>query len=224
MEAQILQRTFAFIQPSHHDFACTFYKILFTKYPEVQPLFADVNMEQQEKKLIYSLSLIVESMGRLDSLKCILKNLGRRHLRYKVVADYYPLVGEVLFETLEIYLGSEWTPEVATNWKKAYQTIADFMLEGSKDEYEFSSSPSLSSSSSDSNSQKRGIQTQIKQLRLKAISQRALNHYHSSEVATKMIMKDNYVKDVEKKVGKDKTAQMVSALLKEVKEREEIKS
>ncbi|MEB3229648.1 MAG: hypothetical protein VKJ64_01460 [Leptolyngbyaceae bacterium] len=39
-------------------------------------------------------------------------------------------MGQALLKTFEVFLGDDWTPELAQAWKGAYQMISDIMLEG----------------------------------------------------------------------------------------------
>uniref|UniRef100_UPI0018E9EF28 globin domain-containing protein n=1 Tax=Anaplasma marginale TaxID=770 RepID=UPI0018E9EF28 len=139
MKTEILEKTFDTIRPNGQEFAKSFYQNLFIKYPEVEPLFDNVALEQQEKKLLLSLVLVVDNLKNFTYLKNMLRNLGERHLQYDVISDHYPLVGELLLETLEQYLGSDWTAEAKQAWTEAYGVMVNLMLEGAKDQ-----SPSLS--------------------------------------------------------------------------------
>ena len=137
MEAKILQRTLVLLQPHLNHFVYKFYESLFTKNTEIKSLLAYVNIEQQEKRMISALLLVIQSIERRDFLDNILRNLVNKYLNSQVVADYYPLIGEAFLETLKRYLGSEWTPKVEENWKQAYQIISDLILASTQDKYQF---------------------------------------------------------------------------------------
>ncbi|MGH8000951.1 MAG: globin family protein [Brasilonema sp.] len=128
----ILQKSFAPIRPHGEKFASRFYYNLFNDYPEFTPLFANTNMEQQNQKLIQTLVLVIYNSASLAYLSNILNDLGERHVRYAVIPEHYPIIGEVLLKTLGEYLGEDWTPEVKQVWADAYSEIVDLMLEGTK--------------------------------------------------------------------------------------------
>lgn len=206
MNFEILETTFALIQPQARSFARSFYNKLFLVDPRMKKLFSHVNMADQEKKLMYSLAMIVEGMRNLDSLKCIVRNLGQRHLGYKVSAEHYYILGEVLIETLAEYLGSHWTVEAEQVWTEAYEIIADIMLDGTKKEY-------LNNSR---NRQKANVAVRsiLKQLRLQAITEKSIRTYQSNEMVANMLMQDEYIQDLKEKVGKAKTEEIIDKLMK----------
>jgi len=57
--------------------------LLFTDYPEVQPLFANTHMEKQGKQLFQSLVFTVNNLRKPDALS---DALGTRHVQYGVAA------------------------------------------------------------------------------------------------------------------------------------------
>jgi hemoglobin-like flavoprotein len=128
-EIKILEDTFARVKPKSTEFASCFYQNLFTDYPQVQPLFAYVQMEVQEKKLIMALVLIINNLRKLTYLKNILRDLGERHIRYGIVQEHYPMVGAALMKTLESFLGQDWTPGVKQAWIHGYDMVANLMLD-----------------------------------------------------------------------------------------------
>ena len=210
MQRRILEKTFALIEADSQSFSHDFYQKLFLKYPQLRKLFARTNMEQQERKLLYSLAMIVENFGRRDSLDYIVKNLGKRHLSYQVLAEHYQYVGDILLETLELYLKSEWTPVVQQVWAEAYEQIVNLMLEGSKQLY--------TDSSLGNNRKHKPIKFMLKELRVQAIGHRVLNSgSESSELLTQKLLDDDHFKEMERKVGKEKTFEVVSDVLERVR-------
>ncbi|NMG05922.1 globin family protein [Brasilonema sp. UFV-L1] len=129
---KILQESFALIRPHATKFASRFYYNLFNQYPDLMPLFANTNMEQQNEKLIQTLVLAIYNERNLAYLATILRDLGARHVRYGVTLEQYPMVGEMLLKTFEEYLGTHWTPEVKQVWTDAYAEIVKLMQEGAK--------------------------------------------------------------------------------------------
>ncbi len=126
----LLEESFAKIQPVADDFADSFYKNLFEDYPSAKLLFAQVNMSAQAKKLIASLEFVIEHLRKPQALNETLKGLGTRHVKYGVLPEHYPLVGNALLKTFEQYLGGDWTVEVKEAWVAAYELISEVMLDG----------------------------------------------------------------------------------------------
>ena len=127
---KVLEDTFARIKPYSIEFASSFYNNLFTDYPQLRPLFTYTRMEEQHKKLMMALVLVINNLRNIAYLSTILKDLGERHVRYGTQVDYYPCLGAVLLKTLEYYLGTDWTPEVKQAWAEGYEGVVHLMLKG----------------------------------------------------------------------------------------------
>src|SRR4028119_749835 len=130
LAVEVLESSFEKIKPSADEFAATFYENLFIAHPEFQPLFANVELEKQQKKLINALVLVVENLRSPEALVPVLNALGGRHIGYGVIPQYYEPVGEALLTTFEQYLEPDWTPEVKQAWTDAYGVITGLMLKG----------------------------------------------------------------------------------------------
>ncbi|MDJ0726025.1 MAG: globin domain-containing protein [Prochloraceae cyanobacterium] len=212
MNFEILEKTFESIQLQARPFARSFYNKLFLVSPEMRGLFEHVDMADQEKKLMYSLAMIVEGMQNLESLKCIVRNLGQRHLTYKVSARHYNVLGQVLLGTLAEYLGSQWTIEAEQVWREAYEIIADLMLEGTTKEYMNSSLNRAKGNG--------GVKSILKDLRLQAITEKSIHQYQSNELVAQMLMQDEYIQDLKEKIGRAKTEEIIEKLLKKVEKKQ----
>ena len=130
LQVELLQNSFDKIKPAAEDFVSTFYENLFEFYPEAKPLFANTDMEQQQEKLLKSLSAVILNLRYPENLKDSLQVLGKRHVDYGTLPSHYPLVGHALLTTFEEFLGDEWTADVKQAWVEAYQSITELMLSG----------------------------------------------------------------------------------------------
>ncbi|BAY78299.1 globin domain protein [Nostoc linckia NIES-25] len=130
LNIELLEQSFEQIKPYADDFVASFYTNLFAAHPEVRPLFANTEMEKQQKKLLNSLVLVVENLRYPDVLEAVLDSLGSRHVIYGAIPQYYPAVGQALILTFEQYLEDAWTPEHKKAWTDAYGAIAAQMLKG----------------------------------------------------------------------------------------------
>ena len=66
------------------------------------------------------------------SIAPFLADLGARHARYGVGAEHYPLVGAALLETMAEVAGAAWQPAFTTEWARAYQLVAQIMIDGAE--------------------------------------------------------------------------------------------
>ncbi|MEG4444999.1 pentapeptide repeat-containing protein [Microcoleus sp. AT9_B5] len=130
LAVDILESSFEKIKPRADEFAARFYENLFSAHPEFKPLFANIAIEKQQKKLINALVLVVENLRSPEALGPVLKALGGRHIGYGVIPKYYGPVGDALLSAFEQYLQEDWTPEVKLAWTDAYRAITGLMLKG----------------------------------------------------------------------------------------------
>ncbi len=125
-ERQLVQSTFAKVEPISSVVARTFYERLFELDPSLKKLFKG-NMEEQGAKLMSTLKIAVKSLNNLEKLVPVVEDLGRRHAGYGVKDGDYDTVAAALIWTLGQGLQADFTPEVEAAWTKVYGILADTM-------------------------------------------------------------------------------------------------
>lgn len=124
-----LNRSVTLLGAPESDFAARFYSALFAALPETRPMFG-TDMTRQKARLMEMLSFLVEQIEHPEILEPMLSGLGKRHEAYGVKPDHYAPMGQVLLTEMALTLGEQWTPEVETAWKAAFQAIVDGMSAG----------------------------------------------------------------------------------------------
>lgn len=124
----LVQKSFATIMLIADDAAALFYLRLFEIDPSLHRMFRG-DMAEQRKKLMQMLTTAVKGLDRLDQLVPAVRELGRRHAAYGVSDAHYDTVGTALLWTLEMGLGSAFTPEVEEAWITVYGLLATTMRE-----------------------------------------------------------------------------------------------
>lgn len=107
-----------------------FYSKLFFDMPRLKNLF-HVSKEDQAKKLVEMLTVIV---GRLDNLEGFteeIKQLAIRHVQYEVKVHHYKAIGAALLWTLQQGLGRDWNQEVKEAWSTCFQILSTTMINAS---------------------------------------------------------------------------------------------
>lgn len=137
MDTQLLKDTFRRAREESGgltSLGLRFYERLFSKYPQVRPLF-HTPPEQQHKKLMASVGAIVTAVDNPDSLMPYLHAMGIRHLKYKTANAHYAAVAETLVAVLGEHLSAEgdWTVEMETAWKDALAVVSQVMIEAADD-------------------------------------------------------------------------------------------
>jgi len=126
-QIELIQQSFAKVIPVSDKVAALFYGHLFEIAPEAMLLFRG-DMAAQGRKLMATLSAVVNGLGELDTILPTVSALAIRHVSYGVKSAHYAPVGAALLWTLEQGLGPDWTPELASAWETAYRTLSDFMI------------------------------------------------------------------------------------------------
>ena len=130
LNIELLEQSFEIVKQNSVQFSEQFYTNLFADSPEVKPLFANTNMQEQGDHLYKSLALVVANLRKGDFVGNALKGLGTRHVKYGILPKHYPLVGSALLKTFAAIIGDSWTAEVKQAWIDAYGAVTELMLEG----------------------------------------------------------------------------------------------
>src|SRR6267142_6755380 len=126
-QVQLVQHSFSKVAPIADQAAVLFYDRVFEVAPQVKAMFP-ADMTEQRKKLMATLSVVVNGLGNLESILPAASALATRHVSYGAKAEHYPVVGGALLWTLEKGLGDGWTPEVAEAGTDAYDMLSGFMI------------------------------------------------------------------------------------------------
>jgi hemoglobin-like flavoprotein len=126
-QVQLVQQSFSKVAPIADQAAVLFYDRLFETAPQVKAMFP-ADLTEQRKKLMATLTVVVNGLGDLTSILPAASALAKRHVTYGAKVEHYPVVGAALLWTLEKGLGEGWTPAIADAWTAAYGTLSGFMI------------------------------------------------------------------------------------------------
>ena len=127
-QQQLIQASFAQVAPIADQAAIIFYDRLFELDPSIRPMFAHTDMPAQRRNLMQTLTVVVKSIDKLETIVPAVEALGRRHAGYGVQPSHFATVGAALLDTLAVGLGDGFTPEVRDAWATAYGILADVMI------------------------------------------------------------------------------------------------
>jgi len=124
----LVKQSFEQIAEDPDGFAALFYSRLFLLDPGVKLLFRG-DMKDQGRKLATAIGSVVRGLDRPADVLPVARRLAVRHLDYGVKVEHYPLVGAVLFWTLEQGLGAAFTTDVRRAWTAAFELLSKTMIE-----------------------------------------------------------------------------------------------
>jgi methyl-accepting chemotaxis protein len=129
LDIDALETSFDLLAPRGEELVATFYERLFARAPEVRPLFG-TDLRRQRAMLLRALVLVRKSLRELESILPQLRDLGARHVAYGARPEHYPVVAEVLVESMAAVAGPAWRARDNAAWGTALAAIAAVMLEG----------------------------------------------------------------------------------------------
>jgi hemoglobin-like flavoprotein len=133
LELEVLETSFDALAPRGDELVEIFYRRLFDAAPGVQPLFAGANMREQRTKLLATLVLLRKSLRDLDAIAPKLRTLGATHVAYGARPEHYPVVANVMLDSMAELAGETWTAQVAAAWRDALNLVAGVMIDGATD-------------------------------------------------------------------------------------------
>lgn len=133
MTPEDVDRVVATAARVHDDTALSsaFYRVLFERHPELRPLFP-ADMGHQLHRFVTELEALARALPDLGDFEHRAHELGERHVHYGVRAEYYPMVREALLDGLAEHLAPDFGPEDRLAWARAFNLLAEIMLEGSE--------------------------------------------------------------------------------------------
>ncbi|MDO6459945.1 globin domain-containing protein [Granulosicoccaceae sp. 1_MG-2023] len=104
------------------------YGILFSRHPDLKPLFAAAPAEQSFK-LAGAITAYAQNIDKLENLSGAVNRIVATHVRSGVVAEHYPVVADCLMEALDDVLGEAFTDDIKAAWTEAYQFLAGLLID-----------------------------------------------------------------------------------------------
>jgi serine/threonine protein kinase/hemoglobin-like flavoprotein/class 3 adenylate cyclase len=127
----LVQSSWEQVVARREEAAQVFYGKLFEIAPAVKKMFDGVDMTVQGSMLTNMIAAAVKGLDRLDELKPVLQELGRRHAGYGVSIEHYAPVEACLLYTIEVMMGESYNLDVKLAWTAIYNFIAETMIEAS---------------------------------------------------------------------------------------------
>jgi hemoglobin-like flavoprotein len=132
LDVPLLRASFELVVERQPQLTTRFYEILFSRYPQVQPLFGRNSGTHQAHMLTQALVAVLEHLEDAPWLTQTLGAMGKKHVDYGVSEEMYGWVGASLLAALGEAAGPHWSPKLEQAWAAAYGAIAGLMQAGAK--------------------------------------------------------------------------------------------
>ncbi|MHB1038361.1 MAG: globin domain-containing protein [Pirellulales bacterium] len=130
LNVDLLERSFAAVEPRGQELTDTFFRKLLANHPEMQPLFESTDLQGQKEVLLAALGIVVKNLRRPEVLERTFEHLGKRHAEYGVTEEHYAVFGATLVEAMTEVAGDAWSPECRQSWNEALEAISQRMSRG----------------------------------------------------------------------------------------------
>ncbi len=127
-EIELLRDTLVYLQERKNLATSVFYENLFEIDPSLRPMFDD-DLTEQSNKALFAFGAVVAQIHDVETCREMTRGLASRHVGYGVIPEHYPKVGAAVIATVSMVMGEAMTAEIATAWQKAYDQIAEAMIE-----------------------------------------------------------------------------------------------
>jgi NAD(P)H-flavin reductase/hemoglobin-like flavoprotein len=126
LEPRLVKESFAHLMSEGPVAMEYFYARLFSVDPDIRTLFPTA-MTGLRERVFGGLARLVWSLDNQPGCAEILDQLGREHRRFGVTERHYSAFVAALQDTAEHFIGSDWTPEIATAWRVMLDYVSSSM-------------------------------------------------------------------------------------------------
>lgn len=128
---EIIKSTVPALRAHGVEITTTFYKNMFSRNPEVAPLF---NMDRQKsgeqpKALAMTILAAAQNVDNLGAIMPVVEKIAVKHCDCGVKEEHYPIVGENLLLSIKEVLGDAATDEIINAWGATYGVIAQVFID-----------------------------------------------------------------------------------------------
>ncbi|PCF96023.1 globin domain-containing protein [Vreelandella nigrificans] len=108
-----------------------FYPLMFTRYPEVKPLFNEAHQQSggQPRALASAVLAYVKLRSNPAQARATLAVVVSKHVSLGILPEQYPIVGECLLAAIGDVLGDAVTPAIADAWGALYNELAALLID-----------------------------------------------------------------------------------------------
>lgn len=129
-----IKETIPLISQEAENVTTRMYEILFSKYPETKPLFANATSDQH-KKLAGAIAAFAGNIDNLAALSGAVEKMAQAHVATNVKPVHYPMVADALITAMGDVLKEAFTEERKNAWVEAYTFLANILMEREKQLY-----------------------------------------------------------------------------------------
>jgi len=130
-DIRLVQASVPILEEHAETLTRLFYKNMLSNHPELKNIFnlANQALGQQQKSLALSVLAYAKHIEHPEVLLPALELIGQKHRSLQVVPEQYPIVGKYLLGALQELLDLPDDAPILGAWGRAYQQLADILIE-----------------------------------------------------------------------------------------------
>jgi hemoglobin-like flavoprotein len=128
-QKRLVRESFESLREYSDSVVLLFYGRLFELAPQTRGMFK-IGIPEQARKLMNTLTSLVEALDRFEELRPALADLGRRHADYNVEPAHYQLLVTALMWAFGQALDIEFDRETRAAWELLLGAVSTVMIEG----------------------------------------------------------------------------------------------
>lgn len=130
----LIKETIPLVSQEAENVTTRMYEILFSKYPETKPLFANASSDQH-KKLAGAIAAFAGNVDNLSVLGNAVEKMAQSHVMTNVQPKHYPMVADALITAMGDVLGEAFTDARKNAWIESYTFLAGILMQREQELY-----------------------------------------------------------------------------------------
>ena len=123
----VVQETVGALLERPDRFAGELYERMFALAPALRELFP-AKLEQQGQMVTHMVQVLTYALSRPEHLELGLRDLGRRHVAYRVAPEHYGVFRQAFLDTVAAVLGPKHTAAIREAWSAIIDRIIERMI------------------------------------------------------------------------------------------------
>ena len=126
-QIRLVEITFRALGGRGDEFVAFVYKKFFEQEPEAEAMFDETDFNQQHKKLLLTLIMIVDNLRDMPHVEEMLKATIKTHQAHAIKQHHYDALIDAIIDTFGEMLKSAWSEEAESAWRVALAKIVNVL-------------------------------------------------------------------------------------------------
>lgn len=130
-QIELINNSFEKVGANRPELVEMFYTRLFCLEPDLRDEF-ETRYRNQTLSIDSFLQMALLATQNPDAVASVLRDVGVKNAKLGQSSSHYPIINEILIDTLAAEVGDAWTAEVSIAWATLLEFVSQTMVEGAK--------------------------------------------------------------------------------------------